>query len=206
MPLLSPSFRRTMKAGAASLTSNLNERAAVGHRYRDPFRSGRRTPKARHAQLLSRPPTFLATILILVLLAITPAAAVRIPFSNCLDDSYRLRDPRPLQWEPLYADAVFETGGEKNNLQVIVWGNVSGSFSSKALPAPEDPYWSNDDETAGKIIQTPEPDKEKPKATTLVRRIDVLTFELWNEGVDFCVDGLADGACPLSPVFNTDDM
>lgn len=195
-----------MGDGAVSSTSNMNRRAMLGGRQRYSFWSRRRSPNAWHVQRLSRPPTLLATILLLAILAITPVAAVRIPFSNCLDDSYRLGDPRPLQWEPLYADAIFDTQGEKNNLQVTVWGNVTGSFSQKALPPPEDPYWRNDEESAGKIIQTPEPEKEKPKATTLYRRITVLSFEVWNEVVDFCVDGLVDGVCPLGPVFNTDDM
>lgn len=137
-------------------------------------------------------------------MAAAPAAAVRIPFTNCLDDSYRFNDPLPLQWEPLYVDAVFDSRGDRHNLQVLVWGNVSGSVSDTTLPPPNDPYWQDDAETEGKIIQSPEPGSKNAKATTLFRKVDVLTFEPWSEAVDFCLHGLANASCPLGPVFASD--
>lgn len=149
-------------------------------------------------------PTFLTSVLLVFIALIPTTLAVRIPFSNCLPDSYRFNDPLPLQWTPLYADAVFDTENESHNLQVIVWGNVSGSRNTDALPPPGDPYWRDDDEEDGKIIQTPEPDVPKPKATTLYRRVNVLTFEPWNLAVDFCEFGLVNGSCPLSPVWDQD--
>lgn len=145
-----------------------------------------------------------SVVLILVLALVTPAVAIRIPFSNCLDDNYRYNDPLPLQWVPLYADAVFDPRDGDYHLQVLVWGNVSGSVSDTTLPPPNDPYWNNDEETEGKIIQSPEPDAKNAKATTLFRRVDVLTFQPWSEPVDFCVDGLVNASCPLGPVFGSD--
>lgn len=204
-----------MRPNAATRSATMDETLSMsgpdgppiaGRRYRESIWSRRRPPKTRHAQLLSQPSRFLAAIIILALLAVTPAGAVRIPFSNCLADSYRLGDPPPLQWEPLYADVVFDTQGDNHNLQVIVWGNVSGSMSSNSLPGPNDPYWTDDNKTDGKIIQSPEPENDSPTATTLYRKIDVLTFEPWNQGVDFCVSGLVNASCPLGPVFNTDNM
>lgn len=149
-------------------------------------------------------PTLLTSVLLLFVALTPPTLAVRIPFSNCLPDSYRFNDPLPLQWTPLYADAVFDTENDSHNLQVIVWGNVSGSRNTEQLPPPGSPYWRDPEEEDGKIIRTPEPDVEKPKATTLYRRVNVLTFEPWNNSVDLCRYGLTNGSCPLSPVWDQD--
>lgn len=156
-----------------------------------------------HPQRLS---STILSALFLALVATTPALAARIPFQNCLPDSYRLNDPTPLQWVPLYADAVFDTVDDSHELQVVVWGNVTGSRNNAALPAANDSYWEDDSETNGKIIQTENPGAQGSKATTLARKIDVLTFEPWSNRVDFCASGLTNASCPLSPVFSVDGM
>lgn len=103
---------------------------------------------------------------------------------------------------PEYADAVFDTQGDTHNLLFTVWGNVAGSRNQGELPPPDDPYWDDDSQTEGKIVETPEPDAENLTATTLFRRMDVLTFRPWSEPVNFCLDGLDNGHCPLGPVFS----
>lgn len=143
--------------------------------------------------------------LMLILLTSTPVHAVRVPFHNCLSDSYRLNEPKLLQWVPLYAEATFDTENESHNLEFIVWGNVTGSQNTGQLPAPSDPYWTNDNETNGKIIREPDPDAEKTLATTLFRKVNMLTYQPWRQAVDFCQDGL-NGTCPLSPIFNAENM
>jgi hypothetical protein len=160
------------------------------------------TPKSLHrGEGCLNPFAFLA--LVLALVAITPGAeAVRIPFQNCLDESYRFNDPPRLQWVPLYADAVFDVDNDSHNLRVTVWGNVKGSQNAEPLPSPDDPYWKNDNETLGKIVETADPGVEGNKATTLVRKVRVLTYQPWMDAVKFCTEGLVGYSCPLSPVFN----
>lgn len=148
----------------------------------------------------------LVAVILFALLAPTPVAAVRIPFTNCLPDSYQLNEPSLLQWVPLYADAVFDDKDGEHNLLVTVWGNVTGSTNKADLPAPGDPYWQDDDSKEGKIDRTPEQGQDR-KATTLYRKVNVLTFEPWSEVIDFCSEGLTNYTCPLSPVFGSiDDM
>ncbi|KAM0254765.1 hypothetical protein ACHAQJ_006422 [Trichoderma viride] len=146
---------------------------------------------------LAARPTLL-TLILLVLAVATPAAAVMLEFDNCLPDSYLLNNPPLLQWVPMYVDAVFDTKSPSNNLQVIVWGNVTGSQNVGTLPPPDDPYWKETNETNGKIDETPYSDT---LATTLVRRVNVLTYEPWNDRSNFCTDSLVNGTCPLAPVF-----
>lgn len=126
-----------------------------------------------------------------------------MPFTNCLSESYRENDPTLLQWVPLYAEARFDTENTSHNLEVIVYGNVTGTRENVTLPAPDDPYWDNNDDTPGKIIRTPKSGEGK-KATTLFRKVNVATFEPFTEVVDFCQAGLVNAQCPLGPVFNND--
>jgi hypothetical protein len=167
-----------------------------------------RTP-LRHRQTSPASPA--ATIKLLFFSTCTSffhrAHGVRVPFHNCLSDSYRLNDPALLQWVPLEAEAVFDTAENNHNLRLIVWGNVTGSRERVDLPPPDSDYWENDDETPGKIIREPEPNGvPKSLATTLYRKVNVATYEPWNEAVDFCQDGLVNGSCPLGPVFSLDGM
>lgn len=142
--------------------------------------------------------TFLALILLLLAVA-TPAAAVLLEFDNCLPDSYVLNKPPLLQWVPKYLDAVFDTKTPNYNLQVIAWGNVTGSQNVGPLPPAGDPYWKDANETNGKIDETPYSDT---LATTLVKRVNVLTYEPYNDRSNFCTDSLVNGTCPLAPVFD----
>ena len=158
------------------------------------------------APMVSSTSRFLITAVLVALLCLSPVDAVRIPFQNCLPDSYRFNDPLPLQWVPLYADAVFDTHHETHNLQVIVWANVSGSQNQGSLPPANSPYWTDDSQTNGKIIESANPDSPHAVATTLYRKVNVLTYNPWNKLEDFCRDGLVNGSCPLSPVFDTKDM
>ncbi|KAL2212097.1 hypothetical protein CC79DRAFT_1263454, partial [Sarocladium strictum] len=149
--------------------------------------------------------TLLST-LALAALAIAPVSAVQIPFTNCLADSYRNNEPTLLQWVPLYADAKYVTDDSHHNLEVVVWGNVTGSREKVTLPPGGDPYWDNNDDTPGKIVQTTRPGSKGALATTLFRKINVATFEPWNQVIDFCRDGLVNGKCPLPPVFPKDNF
>ncbi|UKZ73226.1 hypothetical protein TrVFT333_000868 [Trichoderma virens FT-333] len=136
--------------------------------------------RARTTWSMFARPAWLVLVLLTLALVATPAAAVLVEFDNCLPDSYRLNNPPLLQWEPLYVDAVFDTKTPNNNLRVIVWGN-----------------------TNGKIEQTPYIDT---LATTLIRRVNVLTYEPWNDRSNFCAASLVNGTCPLAPTFGNVDL
>lgn len=149
---------------------------------------------------LSRLSTNLIFALLLAFHVISPVSAVRINFQNCLDESYRNNDPAPLQWVPLYADAVFDIENESHNLRVTVWGNVTGARNQGALPAPGDSYWDDDTKTNGKIVNIPY--KDLNRATTLLRQIDFLSYTPYEKNLDFCRDALTNAKCPLGPTFN----
>lgn len=146
------------------------------------------------------------TLLGLLSISITPIFALRVEFENCLPDDYRNNDPLPLQWEPMYADAFFDTENEEHTLEFVVWGNVAGAWNEVDLPPANDSYWEDDEKTEGKIIETPYKDVKPLRATTLFRRLNILTFTELTHAVNFCRDGLTNGTCPLAPVFDLDGV
>ncbi|KAK5987363.1 hypothetical protein PT974_11490 [Cladobotryum mycophilum] len=144
--------------------------------------------------LATRPTILLITILIALFIA-TPAAAVQIPFQNCLGQAIQTDKPQSLQWVPKYVDAVFDTKNPTHNLRIINWGNVTGAFFN-GLPPPNDPYWANPNETNGKIVNSEDSDR----ATTIASNVKYLTYEPYRDRLNFC-DNLVNGTCPLGPVF-----
>ncbi|UNI15017.1 hypothetical protein JDV02_001591 [Purpureocillium takamizusanense] len=169
-------------------------------------RPGRRRGRTRswadalHSSLRPPPTTLLGTILLLILFVASPADAVRVNVTNCLSDDYRSAASPRLQWEPKFAEAKFDTKNSTHNLQLTVWGNVTGQQYQDKLPPPDSEYWTNPDpaNNNGKIVET----VDGGKATTLVQRVNVLTYEPWNHLSSFCKDALVNGSCPLSPVFH----
>ena len=139
-------------------------------------------------------------------LLVQPAAAVMVPFENCLSDSYRYNDPTLLQWVPLYVDAYFDTKDPRHRLQVTMWGNVTGSFYNVTLPPPGSPDWSDPAKVDGKILDEPEPNSPHPKLTTLHSKVNFLTYEPWREDAKFCSTSLTNASCPLAPVFDTTSL
>lgn len=136
---------------------------------------------------------------------IAPVSAVFIEFSNCLEESYQGNEPYNLQFVPYFLWAVFNTTEPTHNLAVQVWGDVKGSGpgSPPISPPPSNDtaYWqSNSSDTYnGKIADQPDPDSHK--LTTLSNKVTVLTYEPYNEYVEFC-NQLVNGSCPLGPSFN----
>jgi hypothetical protein len=125
-----------------------------------------------------------------------------VPFENCLSDPYINNVPTPLQWVPMFVDAAFDTTDPKHTLRVTMWGNVTGASTAVTLPPPNSPDWADPSKTDGKILYEPEPNVPEPKITTLHSKIEVLTYEPWSEGTDFCNKSLTNASCPLAPVFN----
>ncbi|KIL94625.1 hypothetical protein FAVG1_01556 [Fusarium avenaceum] len=157
----------------------------------------RRTWVPQHGTISRFSKSILAAFLI-ALHAVTPAHAVRIPFTNCLSDSYRLNEPTRLQWVPLFADAVFDTENEKHNLRVIVWGNVTGARNTAKLPPPDDPSWKDNGKINGKIARLPETNET---ATTYFSRVNFLTYLPYNHPFDFCTQSVVNDSCPVGPYF-----
>ncbi|KAJ4027294.1 hypothetical protein NW761_014714 [Fusarium oxysporum] len=155
---------------------------------------------------ISRLSKSLLVALLIAMHAVSPAHAVRIPFTNCLSDAYRLHEPTRLQWVPLYADAVFDTENEKHNLRVIVWGNVTGARTTSALPPPDDPSWKDASDINGKIAETPQKKDGYNTATTYFPKVHFLTYVPYNnDKFNFCNTSLVNGSCPLGPYFGEVD-
>ncbi|CAK7210776.1 hypothetical protein SCUCBS95973_000903 [Sporothrix curviconia] len=144
-------------------------------------------------------------LVLLACLGIRPARAVSVAFQNCLPDDYlNNKDPVLLQWVPLYVDASFSDVGDGNrSLLVTMYGNVTGSRTSTPLPPWNSSLWNDPSDTDGKILREPDSTSSAPKLTTLHNKIEVLTYEPWNNDTDFCLDSLTNASCPLAPVFNT---
>ncbi|KAB8302892.1 hypothetical protein EYC80_006216 [Monilinia laxa] len=136
---------------------------------------------------------------------IAPVSAVFIEFSNCLEESYQGNEPYNLQFVPYFLWAVFNTTEPTHNLAVQVWGDVKGSGpgSPPTSPPPSNDtaYWQSNssDTNNGKIADQPDPNSHK--LTTLSNKVTVLTYEPYNEYVEFC-NQLVNGSCPLGPSFN----
>ncbi|KAH6685247.1 integral membrane protein, partial [Plectosphaerella plurivora] len=128
------------------------------------------------------------------------AHAALINFDNCLPDTYKRSDPPPLQWVPKQLDARFDYSADNNTLQVIMWGNVTGSRFTSPLPPPGSPLWDDPDEQNGKIFRNPE--GQSTKITTLLTKVDFLSYGTPNVLGDFCNDRLVNAQCPLAPVFD----
>lgn len=153
----------------------------------------------RHSTISSFSKSILVALLI-ALHAVSPAHAVRIPFTNCLNDAYRLHEPTNLQWVPLYADAVFDTQNEKHNLRVIVWGNVTGARPNTKVPSsPNDSSWKDPNNINGKITELPQ--RGYRTATTYFPRVNFLTYAPYNKKFNFCKSSLVNYTCPLGPYF-----
>lgn len=141
-------------------------------------------------------------VVLIASLWVVPTSAVFIDFQNCLSESYQNDQPLQLQFDPLYMNAVFNTTDSSHNLHITVWGNVSGSGPTDLviLPPANASYWTkNETNLGGKIEDVPDPTGVN-KLTTLFNKVNVLTYEPWNETVEFC-NQLINGTCPLAPSF-----
>ncbi|KAF5866730.1 hypothetical protein ETB97_009887 [Aspergillus alliaceus] len=136
------------------------------------------------------------TWMLLVLLSPTYAALVN--FDNCLPAPTIASNPQKLQFVPLDVSVVFDLKNPLHNLNITVYGNVSGTADqSSSYPSPDDPQWTNPNETVGKIVDL---NTANNKLTTLVTSVDVVSFSPYSGPTSFC-DSVR-GGCPIGPVFN----
>lgn len=144
-------------------------------------------------------------VLLLSLLFTSIAEAAYVEFHNCLDKSIVNSNPRLLQFSPLNVSAIFNTTSTFHNLNVTVYGNVSGQATAQAYPAPDDPSWSNPNDTFGKI---PDVSESNNKYTTLFAEYNFLSYTPWDASPSRFCESVVHGECPLAPAFfvNTTDL
>lgn len=146
------------------------------------------------------PPLQSAPVAALVALLARPSqvSAAFINFDNCLDQNIRNSDPLHLQFIPLFVDVRFNTSAKSHNLNLTIYGNVSGQATQGDYPPPDDPLWSNPNDTFGKIVDV---SPSNNRYSTLFQRYQVLTFDAYEaEPSRFCNSTLND-SCPLIPSF-----
>ena len=142
------------------------------------------------------------TILWLFLFALTalivrPANAAFINFDNCLNENIlNSRNPQQLQFVPLFFDARFDTGDPSHNLNITIYGNVTGQAFKGDYPPPDSPSWANKTDPFGKIMDS------TVNFTTLFTTYDVLTYTPYSaQPTEFC-NLTVGGTCPLGPLFS----
>ncbi|KAK5023051.1 hypothetical protein LTS07_009544 [Exophiala sideris] len=156
----------------------------------------------RYVRLQNSP---IVVILLLSLFFTSFAEAAYVEFQNCLDKSITNSSPRLLQFTPLNVSAIFNTTSTYHNLNVTVYGNVSGKATAQTYPSPNDPSWSNPNDTFGKI---PDVSESNNKYTTLFARYTFLSYTPWSaDPTRFCESVLQE-ECPLAPAFfvNASDL
>ena len=133
------------------------------------------------------------------------AHAAFVQFENCLPTAITNSNPRLLQFTPLNVSAVFDTKNPKHNLNLTIYGNVSGRATDQPLPPIDSPLWSEPNNTLGKI---PDVNELNNKYTTLFGEYDVLSYTPYTAPASqFCLSTLNE-ACPLPPAFyaNSSDI
>lgn len=121
-----------------------------------------------------------------------------IEYHNCLDESTINSDPRRLQWVPLFVDARFDTENPTHRLNLTFYGNVTGQTVVGEYPPPDDPGWTDPDNTFGKITDAGNADK----LSTLFSDFKLLTYSAYDAPAEQFCNTLINGTCPLGPYFN----
>ena len=144
----------------------------------------------------------LRTMLLAIFLPIGLSTAAFINFDNCLSpDRINSKDPKLLQFVPLFVWATFNTSAKSYNLNVTAYGNVTGLANEQSYPSQTDPQWANPNDTVGKI-----PDVYGSGLdalyTTFTTEFNVLDYTPYApDQVRFCNTSSVT-ACPVAPVFN----
>ncbi|KAL4869722.1 hypothetical protein BDV12DRAFT_196150 [Aspergillus spectabilis] len=135
-------------------------------------------------------------VVLLALLSLTDAASLE--FENCLDTNILESNPQQLQFVPLDVSVSFNLTNSSYPLDVIVYGNVTGTADrSSDYPALDDPQWEDRNATVGKIEDL---DVANNNYSTLITSVQVVSFTPYSEASRFC-DSVTQGDCPLGPVF-----
>ncbi|KAG9583113.1 hypothetical protein KCU97_g10772, partial [Aureobasidium melanogenum] len=128
----------------------------------------------------------------------SPGSAAFITFDNCLDQNIRDSTPLHLQFVPLFVDARFNTSDPSHNLNVTIYGNVSGQATQGNYPPPTDPSWKDPDDDFGKIVDL---SPSNNRYSTLFQRYQVLTFDAYEAAPSRFCNSTVNDSCPLAPSF-----
>lgn len=124
--------------------------------------------------------------------------AVFINFENCLDLSIVQSHPLQLQFIPLYVSAKFNRTASSHNLNITIYGNVSGQATTGTYPPPDDKSWSDPKSTFGKIVDV---SPTNNKYATLFSTYKVLTYTPYAAPAsEFCLSTV-NTSCPIAPAF-----
>ncbi|KAF7133993.1 hypothetical protein CNMCM5793_005519 [Aspergillus hiratsukae] len=144
--------------------------------------------------------------MLLLLTLVSSSRAALLNFENCLDASIVESNPLQLQFVPLDVSVIFNLEDPLYTLNVTIYGNVSGTVDrSSSYPSPDDPRWSNPNDTVGKIVDV---NIANNKYTTLLTDVNVVSFSPYSDASRFCEAVTLGGPCPLGPVFyaNASDL
>ena len=152
-------------------------------------------------------------LITLVAVILNPVQAVYLPnqtWDNCLSQSIQSGNPLPLQFDPLAVWVTFNNTGPIYNLNVSIYGNVSGRATDCNVPPPESSAWSNPNETCGKIpdINPIQSSPGKNPESTLWITVNVLSYTPYDAGPLKLCDSIINPnaqnqneSCPVAPVF-----
>lgn len=152
-------------------------------------------PRASHSfgSCVRRRIILLVGLIQLLLIIVNPSSAALINFENCLSPDI-INNNTTLQFIPMFANAVFNTTTYSHNLNVIVYGNITGGLNNNQNISPSDSYWNDTNQTYGKI-----PDLGPAGVRTKLRTtFQVLGWTLFTAPTPFC-DSTVNGQCPLAP-------
>lgn len=159
-------------------------------------------PSRNQVQALALLPRLYNLLLLTILsICIQPSSAAFIDFQNCLDPNIVNSSPLQLQFVPLFVWATFDTVSPSHNINVTVYGNVSGIATREPYPAPDDPQWDNPNKTVGKIPDVAgQPGHEL--YTTFTTTLNVLDYTPYDPPATRFCNSSALTQCPLAPVRN----
>ncbi len=141
---------------------------------------------------------FLQRVLLMSLLYLQPVSAAFINFENCLSPNIINSNPLQLQFRPLFVYVAFNSTAASHNINVTVYGNVTGIATQQPYPGPNDPQWTNPNATVGKI---PDVDKVNNKFSTLTATFNVLDYTPYDAPATKFCNTTVHGQCPLGPAF-----
>ena len=139
-------------------------------------------------------------VILTLSLLVNHSIAAFIEFENCLTPSIINNPPLQLQLVPLHVYAKFNTTATSHNLNITVYGNVSGSATPTVPLEPWDDtqYWANSSATTGKILDV---SPTSNVASTLFASFNVLSYTPYSLGATRFANTTLQGQFPLAPVF-----
>ncbi|KAH8723750.1 hypothetical protein GQ44DRAFT_298189 [Phaeosphaeriaceae sp. PMI808] len=142
-------------------------------------------------------------LVFLALISVLPlASAVFVNFENCLEPKVLNDSKRSpyLQFTPKFVWASFNTSDPSHNLNITVYGNVSGQADYGDLPSRDNvSHWNNPKAPFGKIVNI---DSSHNFYTALHASFNVLTYTAASLPAEKFCNTTLNTTCPIAPAFN----